>query len=241
VVKIRLLNNIQFIFSVFWTFRYYAVAATVALVFWESPFIKPFRVFVVLVHEVNHALMALATGGEVLEIRTFWDESGHALTSGGIVPLICSAGYVGSAMWGALMIYSNLFIGLQRMVLMLVGITCTIMSLIYGSMGTLDFFFGAGIGILIAILALISAKCARICSIWIGTMLCLYSLHDFSTDLLYMPEQTDAGILAIHLGFSKDFAYLVAYPIASVWVLLSLSAMYRAMRVLVRHERTRGN
>lgn len=237
MVKIRLLKNIQFIFSVFWTFRYYALATTVALVFWDSAFIKPFRVFVVLVHEINHALMALATGGEVLEIRTFWDESGHALTNGGIVTLICSAGYVGSAMWGALMIYSNLFMGLQRVVLMLVGITCTTMSLIYGSMGTLDFFFGIGIGILIAVVALISAKCARICSIWIGTMLCLYSLHDFSTDLFYMPEQTDAGILAMHYGFSKEFAYFLAYPIALVWVLLSLSAMYRAMRALVRNER----
>ena len=91
----RLIKNVQFVFSVFWTFRFYAIAVTLASVFWDSTLIKPFRVFVVLVHEVNHALMALATGGEVLEIRTFWDESGHAVTSGGIVTLICSAGYVG--------------------------------------------------------------------------------------------------------------------------------------------------
>ena len=232
----KLLKNIQFIFSVLWIFRYYAIAAIVALLFWDSAFIKPFRVFVVLVHEINHALMALATGGEVIEIRTFWDESGHALTRGGIVALICSAGYVGSATWGALMIYSNSFIRLQRLLLMLVGITCTIMSLIYGSIGTLDFFFGMGVGILITVVALISTKCARICSIWIGTMLCLYSLHDFSTDLFYIPEQTDAGILAMHYGFSKEYAYLPAYPIAFIWVVMSLWAMYRAMRGLVRNE-----
>ena len=67
-------------------------------------------------------------------------------------------------------------------------------------------------------------------------MLCLYSLHDFSTDLFYMPEQTDAGILAMHYGFSKEYAYLPAYPIAFIWVVMSLWAMYRAMRGLVRNE-----
>lgn len=232
----RLIKNVQFIFSVFWTFRLYAIAVTLASVFWDSTLIKPFRVFVVLVHEVNHALMALATGGEVLEIRTFWDESGHAVTSGGIVTLICSAGYVGSALWGALMIYSNKYKILQRIVLMLVGVTCAVMSLFFGSVATLDFFFGIGVGMLIAFIALISTKCARICSVWIGTILCLYSLHDFSTDLLYMPEETDAGILAMHYGIPKDFAYVLAYPIALIWVLFSLSVMYRAMRVLVRNE-----
>ena len=68
-------------------------------------------------------------------------------------------------------------------------------------------------------------------------MLCLYSLHDFKTDLLYVPERTDAGILAMYLGMSAESAYLLAYPIALSWVLFSLSIMYRSMRALVRAER----
>ena len=62
--------------------RYYLLCTGLALTFWDTALIKPFRFFVVLVHEVNHAAAALITGGEVLEIRTHWNESGHTLTKG---------------------------------------------------------------------------------------------------------------------------------------------------------------
>ena len=82
-----------------------------------------------------------------------------------------------------------------------------------------------------------SPRAARIGSVWMGIMLCLYSLHDFQTDLLYVPERTDAGILALYLGLGPESAFLLAYPIALSWVLFSLSVMYRSMRALVRAER----
>ena len=93
-------RRIRYIAEVFWQFRYYLLCTGLALTFWDTALNKPFRFFVVLVHEVNHAAAALITGGEVLEIRTHWNESGHTLTKGGFFPLISAAGYVGSALWG---------------------------------------------------------------------------------------------------------------------------------------------
>ena len=78
--------------GVFWRFRYHLFSTLVVLAFWDTLLIKPFRVFVVMVHEVCHAGAALLTDGEVVEIRTAWDESGHTLTKGGIFPIISSAG-----------------------------------------------------------------------------------------------------------------------------------------------------
>ncbi|MEC7227653.1 MAG: M50 family metallopeptidase, partial [Candidatus Latescibacterota bacterium] len=63
-------KKIRYIAGIFWHFRYYALSVTLALLFWETPLIKPFRFFVVLVHEVNHAGAALLTGGQVVEMRT---------------------------------------------------------------------------------------------------------------------------------------------------------------------------
>ncbi|MFT5373866.1 MAG: hypothetical protein ACI906_000682 [Candidatus Latescibacterota bacterium] len=230
-------KKISYIAQIFWHFRYYALSAALALAFWETPFIKPFRFFVVLVHEVNHAAAALLTGGEVVEMRTHWNESGHTLTRGGFFPLISAAGYVGSALWGALLIYTSLYPQAQRLSLLVVGASSLGMTMKYTPLGGIDFFLGIGGGFLLVAMAIKSPRAARVGAVWMGIMLCLYSLHDFQTDLLYVPERTDAGILAMYLGMTAESAYLLAYPIALSWVLFSLSVMYRSMRALVRAER----
>lgn len=63
---------------------------------WGSPLGAPFRLLVVLFHELGHAGAALATGGEVLEISVHLDESGYALTRGGWELLVLNAGYLGA-------------------------------------------------------------------------------------------------------------------------------------------------
>ena len=229
-------RKIRYIAGIFWHFRYYALSVALALLFWETPLIKPFRFFVVLVHEVNHAGAALLTGGEVVEMRTHWNESGHTLTRGGFFPLISAAGYVGSALWGALLIYTSLFPQVQRLALLLMGAGCLGMTIHYTPLGGIDFYSGIGGGAVMIAVALLSQRAARMTAVWMGIMLCLYSLHDFQTDLLYVPERTDAGILAMYLGMPAPTAFLLAYPIAFVWVVFSISVMYRALRALIRAE-----
>jgi hypothetical protein len=106
-------------------------------------------------------------------------------------------------------------------------------------LGGIDFYSGIGGGAVMIAVALLSQRAARMTAVWMGIMLCLYSLHDFQTDLLYVPERTDAGILAMYLGMPAPTAFLLAYPIAFVWVVFSVSVMYRALRALVRAERRR--
>ena len=65
-----------------------------------------------------------------------------------------------------------------------------------------------------------------------GVMLCLYSLYDFRTDLWYYTERTDAGILSAYWGIDPLQVPYLAYLIALIWVLVSLSCMYRAMRAV---------
>ena len=227
----ELLTKIADVLGVFWRFRYYVVCAVVTLVLWDTPVLKPFQVFVVMMHEIFHALAALATGGEVLEMRTNVDESGHTLTRGGLFPLISAAGYVGSASLGALLIYVGSTPQLQRLLVLLIGATCMGMTMAFTPPGENDFYFGIFVGLILACVAIRSRRFSVAAATWLGIMLCLYSLHDFRTDLS-MPRQTDAGILAHYWGQP-----LLAYPIALVWILLSVSLMYRAMRALVRSRR----
>ena len=224
----------RYIAGIFWQFRYYLLCTGLALVFWDTALIKPFRFFVVLVHEVNHAAAALLTGGEVVEIRTHWDESGHTRTKGGFFPLISTAGYVGSALWGALLVHTSLYPQAQRLVLLCIGAACAVMTLRYTPLaeGGIDFAFGIGGGLVLCIMACKSRRLASIGAVWMGVMLCLYSLYDFRTDLWHHPEQTDAGLLSDHWGLDPLQTPYLAYLIALIWVLVSLACMYRAMRAV---------
>ena len=160
----------RYVAGVFWQFRYYVFSTALALVFWDTPFIKPFKFFLVLVHEVNHAAAAILTGGEVIEIRTNWDESGHTLAQGGIYPLISAAGYVGSALLGALLIYTGLYPQVQRFVLLGIGGVCLGMTMAYTPLGGLDFLLGIGGGFALCAMAIKSQRLARIGSVWMGVM-----------------------------------------------------------------------
>jgi hypothetical protein len=222
-------NRAIYIFRIFWRFRFYLLAALSALVLWDTLLIKPFRLFVIVVHEVCHAAAALLTGGSVVEMRMNWSEGGHTLTQGGYFPIISAAGYVGSAIVGALLIYTSVAKLLQRLLLLLVGASSMGMTMWYTPTGGLDFYLGIFGGLALMAAAFYSASTAKAAAVWMGTMLCLYSLFDFYTDLGSQAEATDAGILATYWGYSW-----LAYPIAFVWVVLSLACMYRAMRALVR-------
>ena len=217
--------------SLLWRFRFHLLCTLVAVALWKTPFIYPFRLFMVVVHEVCHAAAALMTGGEVLEMRTALDESGHTLTRGGVFPAISAAGYVGSAMLGALLIYTGIHPRVQRVVLAGIGAATMGMTMWYTPLRGMDFYLGIFGGLILLSTAIKSRRASTAASTWLGIMLCLYSLHDFRTDLWMYPELTDAGILARAWGVP-----VLAYPIALTWVLVSLALMHRALRALVREK-----
>ncbi len=211
------------------TFWLHLLLAVVALALWDTPAVKPFRVFVVWIHEMGHASMAIATGGEVAELRVRWNESGHVISRGGIFPLISSAGYVGSAVLGALLIYAGRWLSAQRILLGLIGAVQIGIAVLYTPYGALDFYFGVGCGLVLIVVTVRFGRLAHVLATWIGVVLCLYSLYDFRTDLWMQTERTDAGILAGYFGIA-----VLAYPIAFVWATISIYAMFWAMRGLSR-------
>lgn len=84
-------------------------AAILSLILLNIPvantLLYPVRLLVTLVHEGGHALATLLTGGGVQQITLEPDGSGLTLSLGGWRPIILSAGYVGAAAVGALMLY----------------------------------------------------------------------------------------------------------------------------------------
>ncbi|MDA9128988.1 M50 family metallopeptidase [Candidatus Gracilibacteria bacterium] len=70
----------------------------------------PINLGVTFMHEFGHAFFAFITGGSVLELQVNTDGSGLATTSGGFRSLVLMGGYIGSAIFGNIL----LRIGIQN-------------------------------------------------------------------------------------------------------------------------------
>ncbi len=65
----------------------------------------PIRLLVTFLHELGHALGAIFTGGEVLNLQVSEDGSGYTTTRGGIRSVVLMGGYLGSALLGNILLY----------------------------------------------------------------------------------------------------------------------------------------
>src|SRR5688572_8982002 len=89
--------------------RLLVVALLVTLVLWNVPYgwvaLYPFKIFATWLHESAHGLVMLLTGAGLDRLEIFRDTSGLAHprrgVSAGAQALISSAGYMGTALFGA--------------------------------------------------------------------------------------------------------------------------------------------
>lgn len=76
----------------------------VLLFFWDSWALWPLKILVVAVHELGHALATWLTGGSVVGFGLGLDQSGHVESMGGNAFLILNAGYLGSLLFGVMLL-----------------------------------------------------------------------------------------------------------------------------------------
>lgn len=130
------------------------VILVLSLICWQMPFanifLYPFKLFVTTIHEACHALAARLTGGNVGMISIAPDESGLTLTSGGFRPLISSAGYLGTAIFGGLLVWWGKRPSEARFILQSIGTVILALTIFYGGGGIFSFvsMLVIGIGIL---------------------------------------------------------------------------------------------
>ena len=178
-----------------------AALVVAGLWFWSAPWLAPLRLLVVLVHETGHALATLAFGGRVERVIVGADESGQCLSSlpAGWLPQIAvySAGYVGSALSGALQLLLAFRFRLHRAVLYAMAVWVTTMGLIYaGNAFTLGYCLAMG-AVLLLLARFLPAGAERAVVMVIAVFTGLYALFDLRDDL-WLPGGgvSDAALLA---------------------------------------------
>lgn len=190
---------------------------------WDTPAVYPLKVFVVLLHEISHAMAAVATGGTIDRILLDPNQGGACYCPGGNPFLTLSAGYLGSLAWGALLISAGQMKRLNsRWVTGAVGLLVVGLTLAYVR-STFGFWFGLAFGSVLFLGALrLSAAVNQGILLTLGLTSCLYAILDIKSDVLDRPElQSDAAMLGELTGISTVVwggLWITIAVLASAWL-----------------------
>ena len=186
----------------------------------QTPLMAPVDLYLIAWHETMHAVGAWLTGGSVqgIEVRA---RNGATWTIGGLFPIISMAGYIGTSLWGAGLLAST-----RRPHLI------SPMRIVTIVLPPLAMLVGEGISVsLFAVIALSGAlfyvwrKFPVPVTLVLSSLFASESWRDVQMYLFAIPDKTDAGILARHLGVE-----LLTLPIALLMAVLSLLVWWVALR-----------
>jgi hypothetical protein len=139
------------------------IAFMIALVLWQMQglfwFTLPFRWFVTLIHELGHGVAAVLTGGSFISFHVTDRGAGLAYTSGGWRWVIIQAGYLGTAIFGAVLLFLTHRSGQPERVAMGVGVFIGILTLAYSGislakLGLIETILVVAVGAIAAFLIL---------------------------------------------------------------------------------------
>jgi len=104
-------------------------AAAVTFAVWAVPWLRPIglplQYLNTIIHELCHAFATVLTGGGVGVINVYADGSGVTESYGGALPVIASAGYMGTALVGTALVAGSRTVASARQALTLAGVLVT--------------------------------------------------------------------------------------------------------------------
>jgi hypothetical protein len=203
------------------------------LVLWRIPALGwlayPFRLLSTFVHELSHGAAAIATGGDFDRFVVNPDLSGLAWSAGGTRWIVASAGYVGSALFGTLLLMLGRVLP-ARTLLFALGLALALLCVFFVRNA-----FGAVTGLALAAALMLASVYVR--GLWSEGLLLVLALQllldGFSSmiDLFWLSAHgrthTDAHTLAQLSGLPAP-AWAVIWGVVSA--VLSLAALRLAYR-----------
>jgi len=191
---------------------------------WDTWLVTPLKLFVVLLHEISHGLMAVATGGTIEKILVTSDLGGACYCGGGDAFLTLSAGYLGSLLWGAALVLIAARIGRgSKWITGAIGAAICAVAILY-LRNPFGLLFGLGFGAALLAGARYLSTLANQRILWVlGLTSCLYAVLDIKSDVLDRPElRSDARMLAEMTGVPTGVwgALWIGAALAVCWWLL---------------------
>ncbi|KAN0112362.1 Peptidase M50B-like domain containing protein [Hyaloscypha variabilis] len=182
--------------------------AVIALL-WNIPYVKyslwPFKMLVIAFHEFGHAITACCTGGRVKSISLDPREGGVTHMQGGISAITLPAGYLGSSLIGALLIFCGFDIVASKVASIVLGV-CFLLTLWWARKDWLTIItILLAVGLLVACWFIKHAEALKYVVLFIGVMSSLYSVWDICDDLILRKvNESDASVFAQRYGGSSQ-------------------------------------
>ena len=194
----------------------------VSLTPWAEILLYPFKLFTTWVHECGHAVATLLVGGRVTWIQIAPDTSGvtHSLVPAGRIVggLVASAGYLGAAAVGCLLMAATRVERWAHVILLSLGV-CMLFTLVFWMRNV----FGAlvvltwGV-VLVGVARGRMARAVRFLLSLLAIQVALNSIYDIRVLFLIDRGPSDAATM------SRLFL-LPSWVWATAWMLLSLAML----------------
>jgi hypothetical protein len=136
------------------------------------------QMLVIAFHEFGHAITACCTGGRVKSISLDPREGGVTHMQGGISAITLPAGYLGSSLIGALLIFCGFDIVASKVASIVLGV-CFLLTLWWARKDWLTIItILLAVGLLVACWFIKHAEALKYVVLFIGVMSSLYSVWD---------------------------------------------------------------
>lgn len=213
VVAIAILWNVPYLKMILWPFK---VRAHLLV---PHACTDSYQMLVIAFHEFGHAITAVLTGGRVKSISLDPNEGGVTHMQGGISAITLPAGYLGSSIIGALLIFCGFNIVASKIASIVLGV-CFLLTLWWGKRDWLTILTVLlAVGLLIGCWFIVHAEALRFVVLFIGVMSSLYSVWDICDDLILRKvNSSDASVFAKRYGGSSQ-CWGVIWSVISVVVM----------------------
>lgn len=195
-----------------------------SLWFWNSRLVFPFKLLTVFFHELSHGLAALVSGGGIDHIRITMDEGGLCVTYGGWRPLVLSAGYLGSLLWGTGLLIAAARTRYDREIVAGLGVLVLLVTAVY-IRNISGFAFGAVFGVGLLALSKYAGEwtCDQFLK-YLGLTSSLYVVFDIKADLI------DNDIPISDAYKLAEMVFLPGWVVGVLWLVLAVVILWQAMR-----------
>ncbi|KAL1993852.1 hypothetical protein VTN49DRAFT_2521 [Thermomyces lanuginosus] len=210
-----------------------AVYVVVIAALWNIPYVRyvlwPFKMLVIAFHEFGHAITAILTGGRVQGISLDPHEGGVTHIVGGKAAITLPAGYLGSSLIGALLIFCGFNIVASKVMSFVLGV-CFLLTLWWARKDWLTILtILTAVGLLVAFWFIAHAEALRFLVLFIGVMSALYSVWDICDDLILRKvNSSDASVFAKRYGGSSRCWGVIWSIIAIMFMAIAIVAALAA-------------
>ncbi len=208
-----------------------------AVVLWNTFLLYPVKLFVVMLHEMSHGLMAELFGGDIIKIQIDYRIGGYCQYT---VPdsflarfMIASAGYLGSLFWGALILILAVKTDKDRYISLGIGIVLLLLSWFVIKTGEMfGIVMTVGFGLfMLASYKWLSDTFHDYFLKFVGMVSCIYVVIDIKSDLIDRTGiGSDADSIAEMTGVPSMVVGIIWFFIASLVIYYTLRYTFRNLR-----------